>query len=346
MGAVNTLAPDVGLVAACSAMRVHRSSIYRDDARRRHLEGSQASALPRPAPPLALDEAERLALREVLCSERFADCAPATVYATLLDEGRYLASVRTMYRLLASEAGSRERRNQLDHPAYTKPELLATEPNCVWSWDITKLRGPVKWSYFHLYVILDIFSRFVVGWMVAPTELAELAERLIAETIDKQAITPGRLTIHADCGTSMRSKVVAQLMADLDVTKSHSRPQVSNDNPFSEAQFKTLKYRPDFPERFGCIEDARVHCQKFFEWYNNAHRHSGIGFMTPASVHHGQAKDLQKARELTLDEAFAAHPSRFKGRGPRPPELPVAAWINPPKKESDRQQPSERSTLN
>lgn len=346
MGAVNALAPDVGLAAACSVMRVPRSGVYRDDARRRLLEGTQSPAVARPVPPLALDAAERVALRELLCSERFADCAPATVYATLLDEGRYLGSVRTMYRLLATEVGCRERRDQLTHPAYAKPELLATQPNSVWSWDITKLRGPVKWSYFHLYVILDIFSRFVVGWMVAPVELAELAERLIADTIGKQEIAPGTLTVHADRGTSMRSKQVSQMLADLEVTRSHSRPQVSDDNPFSEAQFKTLKYRPDFPERFGCIEDARAHCQEFFEWYNNVHRHSGIGYLTPAAVHEGRARVIHQAREETLNAAFEAHRSRFKGKRPQPPDLPVATWINPPKKESAPAMRSEQPTLN
>jgi putative transposase len=195
-----------------------------------------------------------------------------------------------------------------------------------------KLRGPLKWSYFHLYVILDIFSRYVVGWMIAPCESAELAEQLIADTIAKQGIEPGTLTLHADRGTSMRSKLVAQLLIDLEVSKSHSRPYVSDDNPFSESHFKTLKYRPDFPDRFGCIEDARAHCQQFFRWYNDCHRHSGIGLMTPQAVHHGQAQVLFRQRANTLNTAFVSHPNRFKGNCPQPPRLPVAAWINPPKK--------------
>jgi putative transposase len=332
MDAVNHLATDVGLARACQALRVPRSSVYRADERQRHLGTSSRTVTPRPTPPLALRPAERTALQAVLCSERFADCAPATIYATLLDEGIYLGSVRTMYRLLKTDGQSRERRAQLTHPVYSKPELLATGPNEVWSWDITKLRGPLKWSYFHLYVILDIFSRYVVGWMIAPRESAELAEQLIADSIAKQGVEPNTLTLHADRGSSMRSKVVAQLLVDLEVAKSHSRPYVSDDNPFSESNFKTLKYRPEFPDRFGCIEDARAHCQRFFHWYNDSHRHAGIGLMTPHSVHHGLAKDMFKLRASTLVAAFADHPNRFKGQCPQPPKLPIAAWINPPKR--------------
>ena len=259
--------------------------------------------------------------------------APAAIYATLLDEGRYHGSVRTMYRVLSTLDQTGERRRQRVHPVYEKPELLATEPNRVWSWDITKLKGPVKWSVFHLYVILDIFSRYVVGWMIALREAAELAEQLIGETIAKHNIAPGTLTLHADRGTSMRSKPVAALLIDLEVAKTHSRPHVSHDNPFSEAQFKTLKYRPDFPERFGSIEDARAHCQAFFQWYNQQHRHSGIGFMTPHAVHYGEAARLTQQRHVALQAAFLAHPQRFKGIAPKPPPMPTAAWINPPKKE-------------
>jgi len=346
MAAVNVLAPDVGLARACAALRLHRGTVYRIDARRRRLRVLPGVPSPRPAPPLALSDIERQTLQTVLCSERFADCAPPTVYATLLDEGTYLGSVRTMYRLLAADGLLRERRNQLTHPAYVKPELLATQPNEVWSWDITKLKGPVKWTCFHLYVILDIFSRYVVGWMIALHESAQLAEQLIADTIAKQGIAPGTLTLHADRGTSMRSKLVAELLVDLEVSKSHSRPYVSDDNPFSEAQFKTLKYRPDFPERFGCIEDARAHCQQFFHWYNNNHRHSGIGFMTPTAVHHGQAQALFQQRAETLDAAFAANPKRFKGKCPQPPKLPAAVWINPPKQEPATKKIDDPSTLN
>jgi putative transposase len=288
----------------------------------------------RPRPPLAFSIAEQEYLLGVLDSERFADTAPATIYATLLDEGHYHGSVRTMYRLLAANSQVGERRRQRRHPVYTKPELLAIRPNEVWSWDISKLKGPAKWTCFHLYVILDIFSRYVVGWMIAHREAAELAEQLIADTIDKQNIAPGTLTLHADRGTSMRSKSVAQLLVDLDVTKTHSRPHVSDDNPYSEAQFKTLKYRPNFPARFGSIEDARAHCQEFFRWYNTEHRHSGIALMPPDTVHYGRSTALTAQRGVTLDAAFAAQPARFKGIAPRPPSVPLAVWINPPKKET------------
>jgi putative transposase len=298
-------------------------------------------------PPLALSQTERETLLDTLNSERFANCAPTTIYATLLDEGIYLGSVRTMYRLLADAGQTVERRAQRLHPAYAKPELLATDPNQVWSWDITKLKVPSKWTCFHLYVILDIFSRYVVGWIIAPRESAELAEKLIADTVAKQAITPGTLTLHADRGSSMRSKPVAALLVDLEVAKSHSQPYVSDDNPFSEAQFKTLKYRPEFPARFGCIEDARTHCQQFFSWYNTQHRHSGIGFMTPEAVHYGHAKTLLRQRADTLNTAFHSNPIRFKCVVPQPPRLPDAAWINPPKKEkSSHENNSGSSTLN
>jgi putative transposase len=278
-----------------------------------------------------LSAEEGAAVLAALHSPRFRDRAPAEVFATLLDEGVYLASERTMYRLLAAAAQNGERRNQLVYPAYAKPELLATAPNEVWSWDITKLLGPAKWTYFYLYVILDIFSRYVVGWMVAHRELASLAERLIAETVAKQAIPAGRLTVHADRGSSMTSKPVAFLLADLGITKTHSRPHVSDDNPFSEAQFKTLKYCPEFPGRFAAIEAARAFCQPFFRWYNAEHRHSGIGMLTPEMVHFGRAEAVLAQRGRVLAEAYAAHPERFVRRPPEPPAHPTAAWINPPK---------------
>ena len=346
MGAVNGLAPAVGMARACAVLRVNRSGVYRQDARRRHLVGTPMIVAQRRPAPLAFTESERQVLTAILCSERFADCAPPTIYATLLDEGTYVGSVRTMYRRLAADSQTRERRNQRVHPAYAKPELLAVRPNEVWSWDITKLKGPAKWTCFHLYVILDIFSRYVVGWMIALKESAALAEALIAETVAKQGIAPGTLTLHADRGTSMRSKPVAALLVDLDVAKSHSRPHVSDDNPFSEAQFKTLKYQPDFPERFGCVEEARAHCQQFFPWYNGEHRHSGIGYMTPTAVHHGTAPAIFQQRAVTLDAAFAANPKRFKGNAPRPPKLPIAVWINPPKKEPVQNTTTQTSTLN
>jgi putative transposase len=271
---------------------------------------------------------------EVLHSERFMDKSPGQVYATLLDEEQYICSERTMYRILDKHGEVKERRNQLKHPTYTKPELLATRPNEVWSWDITKLKGPVKWTYFYLYVILDIFSRYVVGWMVAPRENASLAKQLIRESCTKQDIQPGELTIHADRGSAMKAKSLALLLADLGVTKSHSRPHVSDDNPFSESQFKTMKYNPQFPGRFGSIMDARAFCGPFFSWYNTEHRHSGIGMMTPEMVHYGLAEQVREERIRVLDAAFVAHPERFVNGKPSPPALPNAVWINPPRPES------------
>jgi transposase InsO family protein len=268
---------------------------------------------------------------EILHSERFRDKAPYEIYATLLDEGHYFCSIRTMYRILSTYHGSvTERRRIVSRSHYVKPELMATASNQLWSWDITKLKGPEKWTYFHLYVIMDVFSRYVVGWMVAHREQDALAKRLIEETCVKQNIEPGQLTIHADRGSSMKSKAVAHLLADLGVTKTHSRPYQSNDNPFSEAQFKTLKYCPDFPERFGSIHDARSFSHPFFNWYNNEHRHSGVALMTPAQVHYGLAHQVRQCRALTLNEAFSRHPERFKGELPKPPSLPEAVWINKP----------------
>ena len=348
MAAVRELTPALGAGAACQAMGLWRGASARQQARvhRVALVGPRAQRAARPRPPLALDAQENQVLLDTLNSERFVDTAPATVHATLLDEGSYLGSVRTMYRLLAINGGCRERRDQLTHPAYTKPELLALAPNQVWSWDITKLKGPAKWTCFHLYVILDIFSRHVVGWLLAERESAELAEQLIADTVQRHDIEPGMLTLHADRGASMRSKPVAALLVDLDIAKSHSRPHVSDDNPFSEAQFKTMKYRPDFPARFGCIEDARSHCQTFFAWYNTTHRHSGIGFMTPHSVHYGHAQAMRTARQVTLDAAFQATPKRFKGIRPTPASLPTAAWINPPPSETAAPETPQPCTVN
>ena len=270
-----------------------------------------------------------------LNSERFADQSPRQVYAKLLDEGEYLCSVRTMYRILADNQSSRERRNQLKHPKYQKPELLATAPNEVWSWDITKLKGPEKWTYYYLYVILDIYSRCVVGWMLAHRESADLAKQLIGNTIEKQEVQQEQLILHSDRGPSMTSHSVAQLLGSLGVTKSHSRPHVSNDNPFSESQFKTMKYRPEFPNRFGCYEDALTFCREFFGWYNNEHYHCGIGLLTPSSLHYGQANEIVAAREQTLHQAWQKNPERFVHGIPTPESLPKAAWINAPKRNDE-----------
>ena len=332
MAAVETLEGRVGLKPACEALGVSRAALYRRRARRIK---PQCTAGWRP--PLKLAAQERQTVVDLLHSERFVDASPHTVHATLLDEGRYLCSVRTMYRILAQQDELRERRNLCRHPHYAKPELLATAPNQLWSWDITKLKGPAKWTYFYLYVILDVFSRYVVGWMVASRESATLAKKLIRETCIKQAITPAQLTLHADRGSSMKSKAVAFLLADLGVTKTHSRPHVSNDNPYSEAQFKTLKYRPEFPQRFGSLQDARAFCRPFFHWYNTVHRHAGIAFMTPDDVHHGRATQILNTRSVALDAAFAAHPERFKGKRPVPQPLPQAVWINPPADKSSDQ---------
>ena len=318
-----------GAHAACLALGLLRATYYRW--RRATQRAAPAPALSiRPAHPRALSAPERQAVLDALHAERFCDVAPAAVYATLLDEGTYLASERTMYRLLAATGASGERRRQRIHPPYAKPELLATAPNEVWSWDITKLLGPAKWTYFYLYVVLDIFSRYVVGWLLAEREQATLAEQLIAETATKQGIAPDQLTLHADRGSSMTSKPVAFLLADLGITKTHSRPHTSNDNPFSEAQFKTLKYRPDFPAHFESLATARAFCRDFFPWYNTEHRHSALGLLTPDVVHHGQATAVRDARRRVLHAAYAAHPERFVRHAPEPPPLPTATWINPP----------------
>lgn len=266
----------------------------------------------------------------ILRSERFMDTSPAAIYAKLLEEEVYVCSERTMYRLLTKVGENRERRDQLTHPAYTKPELLATGPNQVWSWDITKLRGPVKWTYFYLYVVIDIFSRYVVGWMLAERESASLARRLLDETCDKQGIEAGQLTLHADRGAAMTSKLLAQKLADLGVTKTHSRPYTSDDNPFSESQFKTMKSRPEFPDRFESLEAATAFCRRFFTWYNEDHQHSGIALLTPSQLHHGRAQEVTEKRREVLRAAWLAHPERFVHGMPEPPAVPTAVWINPP----------------
>ena len=321
--------PTLGIVAACEAVGLPRGSYYR--AQQPIAPGVPSPVRTPPPSPRALTPDEKTLVREELNSERFQDQAPREVYATLLDEARYLCSWRTMYRILAENQEIRERRDQLQHPVYAKPELLATRPNQVWSWDITKLRGPVTWTYYYLYVILDVYSRYVVGWMIAERESEELAQELIRTTCDKQGIQPGQLTLHADNGSAMIAKSVAQLLIDLDVVKSHSRPHVSDDNPYSEAQFKTLKYRPDYPERFGSLIDARAWAQAFFAWYNHEHHHTGLGLLTPAVVHSGQAATQLAKRQHVLAVAYAAHPERFVKHPPVPAQLPEAVWINPPK---------------
>jgi putative transposase len=285
--------------------------------------------------PRRLDDAERARVLEVLVSERFCDLSPREVWARLLQEGRYLCSVRTMYRILAENAAVRERRDQLRHPEYKRPELVATAPNQVWSWDITKLKGPSTWTYFYLYVIMDIFSRKTVGWMVATRESATLAVKLIGETCGREGISQDQLTVHADRGSSMRSKPVAFLLSDLGVTKTHSRPYTSTDNPYSEAQFRTLKYRPQFPDRFGSMEDARVFCREFFEWYNKEHHHTGIGLLTPHQMHSRQAKEVSRQRQNVLSDFYRRHPERFVKGEPVPPKVPDAAWINKPEEKQD-----------
>ena len=258
--------------------------------------------------------------------------------ALQVDEGVYLASWRTFYRILAAAGQTGERRAQASHPPRVKPELLASAPNQVWTWDITKIKGPSKHAYFHLYVILDIFSRYVVGWMLAPNESGELAKELVTQTCEKYGVDTSGLTVHADRGSSMTSKTLTLLLADLDIVRSHSRPRVSNDNPYSESQFKTLKYRPAFPDHFDTIEEARRFCRKFFHWYNTEHKHSGIGYLSPATVYFGQAEQANAARSRVLDAAYAAHPERFVNQRPVPPPLPKPAGIN--SKPDDQAEPA------
>ena len=319
------LAQTVGLKTACEMLNVPRSSVYRS-------RETPSEPKPRPTPARALSAEEKVQVREVLNSERFCDQSPRQVYATLLDEDEtYLCHWRTMYRILAEHDEVRERRRQSRHPQASKPQLVANAPNLVWSWDITQLIGPAKGSYYYLYVILDIYSRYVVGWLMAEGECATLAEELIAQTCQRQGVLPEQLTLHADRGSAMRAKTVALLLADLGVTKSHVRPYTPNDNPYSEAQFKTMKYRPDFPDHFGSLAEARTWGRAFFGWYNHHHYHSALGLLTPATVHFGQAQAVQDKRQLILQHAYDQHPERFVRGIPSPPELPDAVWINQPK---------------
>jgi putative transposase len=316
----------VGVSAACGALGLPRSSYYRA------LKPKRDPGR-RPSPGRRLSEEERTEVRDLLNSDRFCELSPRQVYATLLDEGRYLCHWRTMYRILAAHDEVRERRDQLRHPDYKKPEHLATGPNELWSWDISKLRGPEKWSYYYLYVMMDVYSRYVVGWMLARKEQATLAKALIETSCERQGIAPDELVIHADRGPSMTSKTVAQLLVDLGVEQSHSRPHVSNDNPYSEAQFKTMKYRPDYPDRFGSIEDARAWARRFFTWYNEEHHHTGLALMPPSVVHYGQGESVRAARGVVLSQAYAEHPERFVRGVPTVPTLPEAVWINKPKQQ-------------
>ena len=332
MLAVQDLGASVGVKRACEELSVSRASYYRKQQRRLGPPGRD-----RPRSPVRrLQEEEKAAVLARLHEERFQDCSPAQVYASLLDEGQYHCSIRTMYRLLAAEGESRERRAQLSHPAYAKPELLATGPHQLWSWDITKLRGPVKWTFYYLYVILDVFSRYVTGWMIAYRESAELAKHLIEQSCEKQNILPGQLTIQADRGSSMTSKSVALRLSDLGVVKTHSRPHISDDNPYSESHFKTLKYRPGFPDRFSSMDEARLFCVEFFPWYNHEHHHSGLRLMTPATVHYGQAEELRRCRQSVLDAAYQAHPERFVKGPPQHPSVPETVWINPPVSDQEK----------
>jgi len=306
MGIAEEEAAHNGIVETCQALGLSRATYYRWQKKKwQPVPGAQAGS------PRKLSSDEEGQVLSYLTSERFLDRSVPEVYATLLDEGVYLCSVRTIYRILKKHQAVRERRNQRRHPEYQKPELLATGSNQVWSWDITKLKGWRKWSYYHLYVIMDIYSRYVVGWLVAERESAALAERLIRESCERQGIGREQLTIHADRGPSMRSRTVAQLMADLGVTKSHSRPHVCDDNPYSEAHFKTLKYHSSFPGRFGSLEDARSFLRYFFHWYNDEHRHSGVAMMRPRDVHMGKADEILRKRQETMNRAYASHPERF-----------------------------------
>lgn len=350
--AVSELAPLLGIAHACRVLEVPRSSYYRDTLQQRSdppplpeglPEQAALDGLPAPArrrSPIALSAQERTEIREVLTSERFADCSPREVYATLLDEGRYLCSWPTMYRLLREDHQVRRRRDHARQGSFSKPELLATQPNQLWSWDITKLKGATTWTYHYLYVIIDVYSRYVVGWMIAARETAELAEAFIAETCAKEGIVPGSLTLHADRGSAMTSKCVAHLLADLGVVKTHSRPQVSNDNPFSEAHFKTVKYHPSTPERFGSVEDARAWARELFEWYNEEHHHTGLGLLTPAVVHSGRAAEVVRQREEVMAGVYEVHPERFVRGRPRVAQVPTAVWINPPTPSGEVDPPS------
>lgn len=323
MQALAFLIPLVGVVAACLALGVSRASYYR--ARKPRPEPK-----PRPRPARALTDEERARVLATLDSDEFMDKAPAQVYAKLLEDGEYLCSERTMYRVLAENDQVRERRAQRRHPEYVKPQLVATGPNQVWSWDTTKLPGATKGTYFTLYVIVDIFSRYIVGWQVTKRESAAVAQALIEACCKQQRVTRGQLTIHSDRGSPMVAKSTAQLYVDLGIAKSHSRPHTSNDNPYSESNFRTLKYRPDMPERFGSVEHARQVIRALVDWYNDEHYHVGLALLHPADVHYGRTADIVAARQRVLDGAHTRHPERFVRGRPVQKSPPSAAWINPP----------------
>jgi len=324
LNTVLTLESVTTTVEACQSLGVPRSTYYRRQ------QPAAPKLATRPLHPSSVTDGEKLSIISELTNERFSDLAVPQIHAMLLDEGRFLCSVSTMYRVLHATNMMVERRRQVSRAHHPRPELLATGPNQVWSWDITKLKGPAKWTYFYLYVIMDIFSRYVVGWLVANREHSQLARELIEECCTRQRVDKNQLTLHADRGSPMKSKPVAHLLSDLGVTKSHSRPHVSNDNPFSESNFKTLKYRPEFPERFGSIVDARSHCRDFFPWYNDDHHHSGISMLTPSDLHYGRGPAILEARHQTMLEAFDRNPKRFNGRIPRMADLPTEVWINKP----------------
>jgi putative transposase len=334
MAAAVEVTPEVGTAPVCRALGLARATVYR-----RRRPPTQGPRRPRPTPLRALAPNERQAVLDALHSARFCDRSPAEAHASLLEEGRYLCSPRTMYRILASNGEVRERRDQLRHPHYAKPELMASGPNQVWSWDITKLKGPAKWIYFYLYVVLDIFSRYVVGWLLAQHENAGLAQRLIRETCTRQGVEPGQLVLHADRGAPMTSKTLAQLLADLGIEKTHARPRVSDDNPFSESQFKTLKYSPGFPDRFGSPEHARDISRILFNWYNHEHHHGALCYLTPAAVHYGRADAILAQRHQVQLAVYRQHPERFVNGPPTLQRLPEAVWINPPEKMTHQDAP-------
>lgn len=325
MTLARSIAPDVGIKTACAVLGIARATFYRRQTPR-IVRDKQKSIR-------ALSADERTEILEVLYSERFTDASPAEICATLLDEGVYLCSVRTMYRILHEENAVRERRAIRHHPVRAVPRLVARGPRELWSWDITKIRGPQRRIYYQLYVILDVYSRMVVGWLLAETESGSLAEKLITETLSKEGIERDQLTLHSDGGPAMRSRTVAEMLSDLGVVKSRSRPRVSNDNPFIEAHFKTMKYCPLFPGSFASLSEAREFFRLFFAWYNEEHHHSGIAMMTPAQVHRGLVEEVVATHQAALDVSYHAHPERFPGGPPKAKRPPAEVWINRPTKE-------------